>query len=464
VSESPRSCAPDAIDAPADPWAPEQVIDDRFQIVRELGRGAMGAAHVVFDRELCREVALKRMLPAGIGVMECEERFRREFRALAAIAHPGVPQVHHSGRAPDGSPWFTMEIVRGESLRVILDRDRLAPARALKLAIELGRVLAAAHEAGVIHRDVKPGNVMIEPGDRVRLLDFGVCTPMPRFLARAEPRRRTAVLDRWQTQDADFAGTFGYSDPATFDGSPATARSDIFSVAAILYEMVSGRRLFDPDGSLYRTIDSAEFPTSLASLASVLRRAAAHHPFERPRTMPEFIQSLEIAHGHLLRAESEARAPHLRVLLTLLGVTLGVLLTVAVGRLATTDVEERASTEPAAPAPPIAMVLNADARADGSESDKNAISAPGDLLRLEPDDPLASSRPARMGPARPPTPRRPSPRRRRPSPRRPSRRSPKDRPPTRPRRCTPMPDRGRVAGCASAASRRSASAPACSAS
>jgi len=223
-----------------------------------------------------------------------------------------------------------MEIARGESLRVLLARDRLTPARALKLAIELGHILAAAHEAGIIHRDVKPTNIMVEPGDRVRLLDFGVCTPTPWFLRNAEPRRRTAEVDRWCSQEGDFAGTFGYSDPATYEGLQATPRSDIFSVAAILYEMLSGRRLFDPEGSVYRSIDSAEFPTSLASLAAILRRAAAHNPFERPRSMPEFVQSLEIARGHMLRAEAEA--PPRRLLLGLT-VTLGLLLAVIVALL-----------------------------------------------------------------------------------------------------------------------------------
>lgn len=306
------------VDPSPDIWAPEQLLDDRFQIVRELGRGGMGAVYVAFDRELCREVALKRMI-ARRGDVAHEERFRREYRALASIRHPGVPCVHHSGRAPDGSPWFSMEIVQGESLRALLARARLAPLQALDLAIELGTILAAAHEVGVVHRDVKPNNIMIEAGGRVRLLDFGVCTPLAQFLMHAEPRRRTADVDRWHTQDGMFAGTFGYSDPATFDGTPATLRSDIFSLAAILYEMLTGRRLFDPDAMCYHSIDSAEFPGSLASLAGDLRLATARNPFERPRSMAQFVQRLEIGRGNMLRIQAEHLAARQRAVVALLG-------------------------------------------------------------------------------------------------------------------------------------------------
>ena len=331
MSDSPR-ISPGATDA-REPsgWAPESLFDGRFQVVRELGRGGMGAVFIVFDREICRELALKRMLPGGVGDLAYEERFRREYRALASIAHPGVPQVHHSGRAPDGSPWFTMELVRGDSLRAVLDRGRLSPAQALDVAIDLGKILAAAHEAGVIHRDVKPGNIMLEPGGRVRLLDFGVCTPLGRFLRHAERRRRTAHVDRWQSQEANFAGTIGYSDPATHDGSPATVRSDIFSVAAILYEMLAGRRLFDVDGGCYRAIDSAEFPATLAPLALVLGKATAPNPFERPRSMTDLVQRLEIARGHMLRLEYESRVARLRALTVALALVSIVALVWALG-------------------------------------------------------------------------------------------------------------------------------------
>ncbi|HEY0133504.1 MAG TPA: serine/threonine-protein kinase [Nannocystis sp.] len=313
------------------PWRAETLIDDRFQVIRELGHGGMGAVYLVFDRELCRELALKRIHPASVGQQNHEERFRREYRALAAIHHPGVPQVHHSGRAADGAVWFTMEAIRGEPLRSIFDRDRLDPVRALDLAIQLGKILAAAHEAGVIHRDVKPGNIMVEPGDRVRLLDFGICTALPRFLRAAEPRRRTAHVDRWNSGESHFAGSIGYSDPATYDGTPATVRSDIYSLGAIVYEALTGRRLCDPDSLVHRGIDSAELPVELAAFAADLRRATAHNPFERHRTMAEFVQSLEITRGLLARARAAAAPPVRRPTLPLLlGLALGIVLTVVV--------------------------------------------------------------------------------------------------------------------------------------
>ena len=106
MSDSPR-ISPGATDA-REPsgWAPESLFDGRFQVVRELGRGGMGAVFIVFDRETCRELALKRIYPDGVGKPHLEERFRREFRALAAIQSPGVPKLFHTGRSPDGVPWF----------------------------------------------------------------------------------------------------------------------------------------------------------------------------------------------------------------------------------------------------------------------------------------------------------------------------------------------------------------------
>lgn len=354
----PDPSSPDQPESPSfTPWGPDRLIDERFQIVRELGRGGMGAVYVVFDREVCRELALKRIHPEFAGQVDCEERFRREYRALASIRDPGVPQVYHSGRSADGVAWFTMEVVRGESLRAILDRGLLPSDRALGVALALGKILVAAHEAGVIHRDVKPGNVMVEPGDRVRLLDFGVCTPLPRFLRAAEPRRRTADVDRWESGEARFAGTLGYSDPNTLDGSAPTIRSDIFSLGAILYELLTGRRLFDPEACAYRTIDSAELPLALAPLAVDVRRATAINPFERPRSMAEFVQRLEIARGHLLRADHETRvrqalpAPWARqVLPWMVGLTLGLGVAVA-ARGCDRFTAPAASPDPGTPAP-----------------------------------------------------------------------------------------------------------------
>jgi serine/threonine protein kinase len=334
--------------------------EDRFQIMRELGRGAMGAVFVAFDRELCREVAVKQILPASIAEPEYQQRFRREYRALAAISDPGVPQVYHSGHSSDGGAWFTMEIVRGEPLRQILSHGPLLPLRALAVAIDLGKTLAVAHAAGIIHRDVKPSNIMLEPGDRVRLLDFGVCSPTKRFLRSAEPYRRTADVDRWQTGEANFAGTFGYSDPNTLDGSPATVRSDVYSVASILYEMLSGRRLCDPDTGIFRAIDSAELPPELAELAVDLRRATDRNPYDRPKTMTDLVQRLEIARGNLLRVQAGARPrPHLLTLaLAVLATSLATaltLLTLLDPRPATTNAATSPTSVPTAPpAAPVA--------------------------------------------------------------------------------------------------------------
>ena len=346
MAQSPSS---PRLDPPPTGLSAQTLIDDRFEVIRELGHGGMGAVYLVFDREVCRELALKRIHPQGVGNEDVEQRFRREYRALASIHDPGVPQVYHSGRTVDGAAWFTMEAIRGESLRTILERDRLGPGRALDLAIQLGKILAAAHAAGVIHRDVKPANIMLEPGDRVRLLDFGVCTPLPRFLRAAEPRRRTAHIDRWESGEDNFAGTIGDSDPNTHDGTPATVRSDIYSLAVLVYEMLTGRRHCDPDSMVYRHIDSAEFPLALAALAEDLRRAVAHNPFERHHTMAEFVQRLEIARGLLARAEAEAGRDLQRSRLPAL--LLGLALGIGCAAIIVTARDTGALTPPRLPAP-----------------------------------------------------------------------------------------------------------------
>lgn len=289
-----------------------KIFDGRYVLLRELGRGGMGAVYVAFDVRQMRRVALKRIEPRhGVVTRMFEERFHREVRALAAIKHPGVPALYYddrAGRRDDGALFFTMEIVAGERLSGVLARERIAPVRALSLAIDLGRILMAAHEAGVIHRDVKPGNILIEPGDRVRLIDFGACAVLPQFFLREEVEgdKITATTDRWATGDHEAVVTPGYSAPEVGRQEDATVRSDIYSVCAVLYEMIAGRPLFDKHAYCLRTIHPDEFVPELAPLAEVMRLGVSHELWERPHSMAELVQSLEIVRAGLLRARVDA--------------------------------------------------------------------------------------------------------------------------------------------------------------
>jgi serine/threonine protein kinase len=226
-----------------DPSAPEPGeaprFAERYIVCSELGEGGMGRVQLVFDTEHQRRVALKTIQPRYAGNKNLEARFRREGRALAAIEHIGVPTLLEGGLTP--RPYFTMEIVTGVSLAAALKDGRMEPARALGLAIELGKILCAAHEVGVIHRDVKPDNIILGHGDRVHLLDFGACLLMPRFHQRNVMFPGTPPDERYNTGDYELVGTPGYTAPEVMSQeSGAGPRSDVYSVCVVLYEMLTG--------------------------------------------------------------------------------------------------------------------------------------------------------------------------------------------------------------------------------
>ncbi|MBL9099872.1 MAG: serine/threonine protein kinase [Myxococcales bacterium] len=278
---------------------------DRYLLLRELGRGGMGAVYAAYDEQAMRRVALKRIeAKPGQDVEMLEQRFRREVRALAASKHPGTPTLLHCGRAADGAAYYTMEIVAGERLRSLLERERLTSVRALTLAIDVGRILASMHEVGVVHRDVKPGNILVEAGDRVRLIDFGACAFLPQFFLREdiERDRLTATDLRWATGDYDAVRTPGYSAPEVGRAEEdASVRNDIYSLCAITYEMVTGRSLVDRHSQAVRTIVPEELPAPLAPLAEILAGGTSFEQFDRQRSMPELVQALEVVRGELLR-------------------------------------------------------------------------------------------------------------------------------------------------------------------
>ena len=300
----------------------EPMFDGRYILLSLLGQGGMGTVHVAYDVQQLRKVALKRIFPAQRGNRGFIERFRREYRALAAIRHRGVPALFHSGTTADGVPFYTMEIVRGVPLRAALEQGRLADLRALSLAIDLGRILIAVHQAGIVHRDIKPSNIMIESGDQVRLIDFGACHLDRAFFLREEVERVTDTVARWVTSDLDVIGTPGYTDPELLRGEATTSvRSDVYSVCAILYEMLTGRHLFDHEAHRYRSIRAEEFALDLAGLVPVLLRGTADEAIDRHKSMAELVQELEVVRSAALRLRASDPPPAPARHLALMGVT-----------------------------------------------------------------------------------------------------------------------------------------------
>ncbi|MBB6173451.1 serine/threonine protein kinase [Nocardiopsis mwathae] len=214
----------------------ERVIADRYRLRSALGAGGMGTVWLAWDPELARDVAVKEvLLPDGLSGPERDEahaRVRREARSAARIAHPSVVTIHDVLDF-EGHPWVVMELLRGRSLQQELAANGpMDPQRVAVIAVQLLEAVRAAHAAGVIHRDIKPGNVMLADGDRVTLTDFGIAT-----LEGGATITRTGVL----------VGSPEYMSPERLHSEQATAASDLWSVGVTLYAMSTGASPFHRD-------------------------------------------------------------------------------------------------------------------------------------------------------------------------------------------------------------------------
>ena len=212
-----------------------------LEILRPLGAGGMGEVYLARDADLNRSVAIK-VLPAELtSDPQRVARFEQEARAASALNHPNVCVIHALGRTDHGRRYLAMEHVEGETLRARLVRGRLPLAEALDIAIQIASALAAAHAAGIVHRDIKPENVMIRRDRLVKVLDFGLAklTPSGMALAAHEPTRTMAVTD-----PGSLVGTVGYMSPEQARGTDVDARTDIWALGVVLYEMVTGRPPF----------------------------------------------------------------------------------------------------------------------------------------------------------------------------------------------------------------------------
>ena len=208
---------------------------DRYELAGVIGRGGMGTVYRATDLILDRTVAVK-VLPAELAEGDAShvERFQREARAAASLAHPGVVAVYDTGE-DDATRFIVMECVNGRSLsQVLRDEAPLDPERAVGIAARVADALAAAHAGGIVHRDIKPGNVMVADDGAVKVLDFG--------LARA--RDATAL-----TQSATVLGTAGYLSPEQALGKRADERADVYSLGCLLYALLAGRPPFTGDSA-----------------------------------------------------------------------------------------------------------------------------------------------------------------------------------------------------------------------
>jgi serine/threonine protein kinase len=209
---------------------------DHYEILGSLGKGGMGEVYLAKDLHLDRQVALK-LLPAEFTrSADRLRRFTQEARAASALNHPGIVTIHEIGQA-DGTHFISMELVEGQTLRRQLARAALTLAAVLDVAIQVASALEAAHRAGIVHRDLKPENIMRRPDGYVKVLDFGLAKLIGPPGASVESGAPT--LDAGQTTPGMILGTLHYMSPEQARGLKVDARTDIFSLGAVIYEMAT---------------------------------------------------------------------------------------------------------------------------------------------------------------------------------------------------------------------------------
>jgi hypothetical protein len=263
----------------------------RYQLLAKLGEGGMGQVYLANDTRLDRRVALKVLPPDSINDPDAVARFRREAKALAQLAHPGIVQAFDC-EEDAGRHFLVMEYVEGQSLAAVLKgKGRLAPARAADYAYQAAQALQHAHERGLVHRDIKPSNLLLTTDGRVKLLDLGLA----RFL-------QDQVADPSRTREGVGMGTPDYAAPEQFrDARTADARADVYSLGCTLYQLLTGQVPF-PGSSLSEKYDAHATrepapvedlcPEVPGGLALAVRRMMAKRPGDRFQSAAEVAEAL----------------------------------------------------------------------------------------------------------------------------------------------------------------------------
>jgi eukaryotic-like serine/threonine-protein kinase len=212
-----------------------------YRILAQIGAGGMGVVYKAYDEQLEREVALKVLLPGLLAEEGARKRFRKEALALARLNHPNIATIFEFGNE-GGADFLVTEYIPGITLDIKLSAGALDVEEAVRLGTQLATGLAAAHEQGLIHRDLKPGNLRVTPDGLLKILDFG--------LAQLMPRASDDGLTATQTRTQEIAGTLPYMAPEQLRGGLADARTDIWAAGTVLHEMATGKRPFSGAGPL----------------------------------------------------------------------------------------------------------------------------------------------------------------------------------------------------------------------
>jgi serine/threonine-protein kinase len=279
----------------------QQVFSDRYELVNHIARGGMAQVYLAKDVLLDRPVALKVLFPELSVDRAFVERFRREARAAANLTHPNIVSVYDWGQG-ERTYFIVMEYVDGQTLSRLLRDGALDPVRAATIGADVAAALEFAHRRGVIHRDIKPGNVLIDSSGRVKVADFGIA----RAIGASEDL----------TQTGSVMGTATYFSPEQAQGHTVDVRSDVYSLGVVLYEMVTGKAPFSGDSPVaiaYKHVKeepvppTALDPTIPAGYEAIVLKALAKNAADRYQTAEELrADLLRFAAGQPVAAEVEA--------------------------------------------------------------------------------------------------------------------------------------------------------------
>jgi serine/threonine protein kinase len=312
---------PEPPEPPADVPGPFGARIGRFAVLRELGAGGMGVVYAAYDEELDRKIALKLLRPGRDNSARNQTRMQREARAMATLSHPNVVQVYEVGRFED-QLFLAMEFVQGKTLAVWLKDQPRTWQQKLDVLVQAGQGLHAAHEAGVVHGDFKPDNILIDPADKARVLDFGLSRRVdPADSAARNPRipdeagvslittpnqsPRPRELEEPARSSARIAGTPAYMAPEQHRQHPADQRSDQFAFCVTLHLALYGRHPFAGDsllalvlnvceGKLHPPDPGHDIP---AGVYAAIARGLSVEPEQRWPTMADLLVALERGSG-----------------------------------------------------------------------------------------------------------------------------------------------------------------------
>jgi eukaryotic-like serine/threonine-protein kinase len=309
---------------------PGTMVDGRYRIISRLGAGGMADVFLAEDEQLGRKVALKLLYQRFAEDPGFVERFRREAQAAAGLQHPNVVSVYDRG-AYDGTYYIAMEYLPGRSLKQLIRAEApLDPVRAIDITLQVLKAARFAHRRGVIHRDLKPHNVIVDDADNAKVTDFGIA--------------RAGASD--MTETGSIMGTAQYLSPEQAQGHAVSAGSDLYSIGVVLYEMLTGRVPFDAESAVTIALKhvseapppmTAINPSVPPELEQVVMWALNKNPVDRPANADQFITALEQARTAVLSGERGQRTASMPVLAS-----------VAAGRYAAAAA---VSNPPAAPPP-----------------------------------------------------------------------------------------------------------------